>query len=211
MPTLRAFDINNLFATGGIQDYQYLFCEYLDNMIFNYDDLLIEHINSDIVATATYWKDQTSSNRFDGTNIRFFDINQMLTTPYGGMLYSFGIHQPFSAGFWKLYELRNDPYNQCLYLLQRTDENSALRRNAFVVSKFDYSIYHPSGFVNGFYIPHYIMQGLDVFNSNIISTGYDFSNDEELKYHLNLPFSYGICSSLVTYLYSSYSVSLLSH
>ena len=51
------------------------------------------------------------------------------------------------------------------------------------------------------------MQGLDVFNSNIISTGYDFSNDEELKYHLNLPFSYGICSSLVTYLYSSYSVS----
>ena len=207
MPTLRAFDINNLFATGGIQDYQYLFCEYLDNMIFNYDDLLIEHINSDIVATATYWKDQTSSNMFDGTNIRFFDINQMLTIPYMGMLYSFGIHQPFCFGIWDLYELRNDPNNQCLYLLQRADEPSAPRRNACFVNEFHYSFYPPTGLVNGCYIPSYMSQSLDVFNSYSISTGYNVSNNDNLKYHLKSSFQQGGCSTTVFYSYSNYHVS----
>lgn len=206
IPTLRAFDINNLWAINGIQNYQYVFSEPIGNMVFNGDDLLIEHLYSDFVATATYWKDLTSSVMYDGTNISIFDINQMITS-YAGMLGSFGIHQPFYAAFWKLYELRSNPVKKSLCLLQSTDDPNVSGRTVYMVNEFNRPILFPPGNVDCFYIPNNEFHSLDVFDSNIITSGTIFSDRYEEKFHLRKSFLLGICSIHTNYAFTNYNIS----
>lgn len=209
IPSLRVFDINNFLTPGGIHDYSYAFGEFLDDMVYNYDDLLIEHLQSDFVVTATYWRYIYSTALYDGTNFCVFDINQMLSVPFSGMVYSFGMHQPYSSGYWDLHELCNSPGRPTLLLLQRADEPSSPSGIANMVSEIDFSSFPPSNPVRGTFLRHDNLSSLDLFNgtSDFIAIGNEYAYPQKLKYFRRTTFHTGYCSEPVQHTYSNYSIS----
>lgn len=204
IPSLRAFDINNLLVTGGIHDYLYAYSDFLDNKIFNHNNMLIEHVNNDTIVTATYWKDLYSPYQYDGTNIRVYDINQMIGMPYMGMLYSYGISQPCSYGYWQLFELKNDPVKRCLYLLQKTEPIGSTGTE-YMISEIEYT--SPTSPINNYFLPNYEFHSLDLFPPYYIVTGTDAFNRYDEKFYSKIPLFHAVCSQSRAFTYNGYSIS----
>ena len=209
LPTLRVFDINNLFAASGLQNYCYLFCSLSDNMFFVHNDILIEHLSSDLVVTATYWKDLTQPYPYDGTNLRVIDIPTLLLPPYSGMLYSIGLHQPCTSGSWNLLDIKNDPTKRCLYVLQDADEPTSPSGTVSMINEINYSTFPPANPVKGVYSPYGQLHSLDLYNGtmNYIASGMDYATTADQLFFSRQSLRSGFCSKPVLHSYSGYSLS----
>lgn len=197
---LRLFDKNRLFPLGGMQDSLHTYSYASLHKMYSTDNFPIVHIYGNLVATTVYEKDPLSPNLYDGTQISLFDANDVrYNLPYG-MSINMELQQPYaSIGNWKLLELRNDPANQALLLLQKTEHGLLPGQFIHMVNEIGYAPGPMPTTIPGTFIPKTSLQSIDVHKAvpsptRYFTDGYSLSQPYDMYYMQRMPLNENSCT-----------------
>ena len=136
--TLRVYDINDIFAPSGVQDFKYIFCiDTAFGVDWEKEDVLVRHLEDGFFATVSYLKPKLYNdvvwgskqlNHLNSVHVGVFKLNTLLSLSVSGMISS-TVFEPLSLTGNNLTEFVRGPYLTMAFQERIVDNGPFLSSN----------------------------------------------------------------------------------